>query len=150
MEARAGLLVGLLLCGCAAPRTGANSTEATARCGEQIPEEIAAAPTFTPFHEGPELIDRSWFLSTLQEEMAAVAEPVETRPVEVWVLVDATGCTAAVRLESSSGVAAIDRIVESRWARAEWTRPLLRYGRERLREKAVPVWIKETVVLGAT
>jgi hypothetical protein len=111
---------------------------------------MAAAPTFTPVTVRPEVIDRAWFLGRLRDRIVEVSGPeaVELEPVAVWILVDSTGCTAAVRLESSSGVEAVDRVVQSHWEGAEWTRPLLRYGHETQREKAVPVWIEESVPAG--
>lgn len=119
-------------------------------CADEVPARIMAGPTFTPYHVAPLLIDREWFLSALDSAAVAAAKADSLASMQLWVLVTSHGCVARVVVKAGSGDAAVDSLVVARWRRAEYTRPLLRYGERRSREEAVPVWIVEPFKPGAS
>ena len=117
------------------------------QCDHEIAEEIVRGPTFTPFHVAPRLLDRDGRLDELRGGIAALNLREPLKPIVSWVLVSPQGCVARVEIESRSGDAQVDAVVQRWLESAEFTRPILRYGPQLERERAVPAWVRERVEL---
>ncbi|MQA92115.1 MAG: TonB family protein [Gemmatimonas sp.] len=99
-------------------------------------EALRAEPTFTPFTERPELIDRASYARALQEGYPdALAAAGIGGTTILWVLVDADGAVGNLRLVSSSGYDDLDQAAQAAMRQATFT-PARNDG------VAVPVWIQ--------
>jgi TonB family protein len=140
----AGAGIALVALACSAPSPDA-AEESEAGFEVELPPELSsarepvqnlsAAPTFTPYTERPDIINREAVILLLEEEY-----PPELRTqgiggtVMVWTFIDEGGGVEKVQLDRSSGHEALDeaalRVVEQ----VEFT-PALKDG------EPVPVWI---------
>jgi len=115
-------------------------------CDHGIAEKILRGPAFTPFHEGPRLLDRSWVNDRVRQEIADLDVTGTLDPFVSMILVAPRGCVARLVIRSGTGDARVDSVVQRWLESAEFTRPLLRGGtREMPRERAVPAWILDTL-----
>jgi TonB family protein len=98
-------------------------------------QDIAAAPTFTPMTERPQLTNRTEVLQALQRHYPPLLRNAGIGgTANVWFFIDATGAVRDVRINRTSGYEALDQAALRVGRTMEFTPA-------RNRGEAVPVWL---------
>lgn len=108
-----------------------------AKTEEEKPvNELAAAPTFTPFTVAPELANRELIMQTLVREYPPLLRDAGIGgQVLLWVFIDANGNYVKSQVKVSSGYLPLDQAAEKVASKMQF-RPA--YNRDR----KVPVWVE--------
>lgn len=103
------ILLGAQACGVESPVTS-DTAESDDPALTEVPAELTAEPTFTPFTEAPAIRNRDEVLAAMESEYPQLLRQAGIGgTVRVYFLISETGRVADVRLDQTSGHEALDR-----------------------------------------
>ncbi|MEX2467171.1 MAG: M56 family metallopeptidase [Gemmatimonadota bacterium] len=138
----AAVVLGVQACGVDSP-VSYGAGEAEDPNISDVPAEIAAEPTFTPFTVAPEIVNREEVIRAMASRYPPLLREAGVEgTVRVYFLISATGRVAEVRLDQSSGHEALD---EAALAVAA----VYRFAPALNREEPVPVWVSFPITFQA-
>ncbi|MDZ7780541.1 MAG: M56 family metallopeptidase [Gemmatimonadota bacterium] len=138
----AAILVGAQACGVESPVTSDDAASPEPALAE-VPAELAAEPTFTPFTVAPEIRNRDEVIASMEAEYPPLLREAGIGgTVRVYFLISETGRVADVRIDQSSGHEALDRAALDVASVYRFT-PALN------REQPTPVWVSFPITFAA-